>query len=452
MNSKSFIYEDREIKEVGLFGLGRSNLGVFTYLKEKFPHLKFTLRQDKQPDRLPPGIDRVFYGRCVCDSIREDILFISPSARRDRYPITYIKTMGTILCSDAELFFSRFKGRVFGVTGSDGKSTTTTLAQRLLSTKHNAVAVGNIGEAMTPHINDAETLIAAELSSFQLNYLAPPCYRALITNISKNHLNWHTSYEEYISAKARILENTQQPIFNYDCPESVCLMKNYSPFAVISRCLSFEELKNTVGASLYFTEIDGDIRINGKCVLKAQSLKLQGTHNIYNFLCAMALCYGEYENEALVSLAESFAGLAHRAELIGSFRGVRYVNSSIDSSPKRTVATLNSQNEKVILILGGRSKGLDFSELCPAVAEHARAVIITGENREEIFSALCLHPYMPRIYVYEDFFYAIDRAAEIACEGDTVLLSPASTSYDRFKSFEERGDSFRKYVTEKYRD
>ena len=206
-----FIYRGRHIRRVGFFGLGRSNTGVKEYLDRKFPGLECILRCDREV--CAEGFSRITFGADAYAEPYEDVVFISPGVRRDRDGFAKMERCGVTLSSDAELFIESCQVPIFAVSGSDGKSTTTTMAASIL----NAPAVGNIGVAMSPLLlNDDIRCVAAELSSFQLLWQRPKVRRAAITNISPNHLDWHRSYEEYISAKENLLMEAEERVFNLD--------------------------------------------------------------------------------------------------------------------------------------------------------------------------------------------------------------------------------------------
>ena len=443
---------DKELLKVGFFGFGKSSLGVYEYLKR---HCKteITVRSDTRPHGELPPSSRLLYGNLALTDIDEDILFLSPSVRRDRPELTKALERGVILSSDSELFFEYNENDVYLVTGSDGKSTTTYITAELLKNHYGkAVPAGNFGEALSPHIDDSpDTALVTELSSFQLNYFIPKSQRALITNITENHLNWHKSYEEYISAKKNALRLTDGAILSYDNPQTRKIAHELSSlYSVFSMEKSEAELKEEIKAEHYITLRDGCISVSGEPILPISKIKARGRHNILNFMSAIALSYGKCDREYIENFAESFGGLVHRCETVGIYRGVRYVNSSIDSSPKRTVATLATFSDKVIIILGGRGKGLDFHELVPTLREKTKFIVLTGECGKEIKEILDTETRAGRFcapYRYEsDFYDALDLAIREASESDTVLLSPASTSYDCFKSFEERGDAFKRYI------
>jgi UDP-N-acetylmuramoylalanine--D-glutamate ligase len=447
-----FDYNGKSIKKIGFLGLGKSNIGICQYLLNKLKNPQITLRCHTANDVSGITANRIFTGKNMLCDIDEDILFISPSARRDVRELIDAKRRGVILSSDAEFFFSLSHSDIYTITGSDGKSTTTYLTSCLLSEAYrDAVPCGNFGEALTPHLDDdPNTAYVAELSSFQLMYMNPKSERSLITNISKNHLNWHSSFEEYINAKRNIFDNSGQRIINYDCEITRSVARDYGIFAVFSRKESESALRRKINADIYVTEEDGKILVSGEKVLDIGDILVGKNHNVLNFMSAIAMSFGKCKNESIVTLAKGFGGLPNRCEFVAKIRGVSYFNSSIDSSPKRCVATLNMFSERVILIIGGRSKGLDFAELIPILKEKTKSIIITGECGREIECLLksdkdFTESKIPFLRI-DSFIDAVKYSAHTAKPGDTVLLSPAATSFDCFKNFEERGEFFKKTV------
>ncbi len=445
-----FIFQNRVIKRVGFLGFGKSNEGVYKYIKKHHPKTHITLRTFKN-ENYGVSCDRRFAEDDMLRDIDEDILFLSPSVRRDREELTSAESRGVMLSSDSELYFSLTNSDVYAVTGSDGKSTTASLTSALLAGAYKeTLPCGNIGEALSPHIDDTDSAHITELSSFQLMYQKPKSRRAVITNISKNHLNWHKSYGEYISAKRNIFENASEMVINFDCDITRNIGRDFDIFAVFSRRHSEEELRGLISAEVYITENRGIIYASGKEMLDTANIRLVGGHNIYNFMAAIAMSYGMCEPSHILNTAECFTGLAHRCELVISPEGKRCYDSSIDSSPTRCINTLESFAERVVLILGGRSKGLDFSPLIPTLIRKTKRIILTGECANEIECILendsaFFESRIP-FYRVDDFHDAVTFALNIADKNDAVLLSPAATSYDRFKNFEERGDAFKRIV------
>ena len=447
---------DRPVK-VGFLGFGKSNSGVFDYLLKNVPNTDFTLRCKSLPDAVPKEIGTVMSGRRELSDITEDILFLSPSARRDIPELKEAENRGVILTSDAEFFFQNTNAEVFALTGSDGKSTTATLTSKILSKSFDKVSpCGNIGDPLTPHLSDSgKCAYVAELSSFQLNSFKPKSIRSAITNITKNHLNWHKSFDEYINAKENILVNSSSRVYNFDCKISRGFIEKYPAFAVFSTEYSEKELISLVKADIYITLSDDDIILCGEKYLNLKDFTLSGLYNVKNLMCAIALSYGYAEKDEILALISDFHGLPHRSEHFATYNGVKFIDSSIDSSPKRTKETLSASDGEVFVILGGKSKGLDYNELVPTLDRKAKAVIISGENADEIENTIKSggFPYLYRRCIRTESLYS---AAMLSCRlaraGDTVFLSPASTSFDAFRSFEERGDFFKKTINNIYRN
>ena len=436
---RDFIYRGRKIKRIGLFGLGRSSLGVKEYLEREFPGLEYVLRCDREVSS--EGFDCVRCGSDAYGEPYEDVVFLSPAVRRDREGFARMARAGVLLSSDAELFLEKTEIPMFAVSGSDGKSTTVTLAARMLDT----VAVGNIGVAMSPLLSDGGVKCAvAELSSFQLLWQTPRVHRAVITNISPNHLDWHKSYDEYIGAKENLLFNAEERVFNLECEVSRGLLRAHKPWAVYSSKMSPKELISAAKAEVY-VGLRGDyIEANGAKILHTGAIQLKTEHNLNNILCAIALTHGHTDEGRIERVARGFQGLSHRCECVGIYGGVKYVNSSIDSTPKRCATTLNSLEGRWVVILGGRSKGLDYGELIEPMRARARFAVATGECGKEIADVLRAGGIE---CVYEsDFDTAVRTAKREARVGEGVILSPASTSFDRFSSFEERGNYFKDLI------
>ena len=453
---KILVLRGKRISSVGFFGLGKSSLAILDYLSENYEGLRFILRSDKKV-AADSRFSAFFFGDGARKNITEDVCFLSPSVRRDTPEFQTAKNMGVILSSDVEFFFENKKIPVFSVTGSDGKSTTASLLSAMLSSDTASFpASANIGLPMTSLLNDEKTLgTVAELSSFQLMNFAPKSDRALITNISENHLDWHTSFEEYVNAKENVLRFAEKRVFNLDCPYNLRLLEKYPAFAVFSRSLSYNEMQSTVTANHYFSIEDGYVSVSGKPIFKADEIRLKGKHNLSNLLAAMALSAELVSRDKILQTAKTFEGLTHRSRLVGIYDGISFLDSSIDSTPTRTKTTLDSINSKTVLILGGKSKNLSYSPLFP-LKENIKAIILTGENRGEIMRALLSYFEASgkniKLSSAEKFSDAVLLAIKAASRGDTVLLSPASTSFDAFSDYKERGNAFSSIIKKYYAD
>ena len=450
---KDFSFCGKKIRGAGFFGLGKSNLALLNHLKKSFPSIRCILRSDSKVTdlNLKKRFDAIYEGERAAADIREDILFLSPTVRRERAKLNEFQKRGGILSSEAEFFFANSDAKKLVITGSDGKSTTATLCSHLLSSLYgSAPAMGNIGIPMAQYVESPISHAVVELSSFQLNYFRPLCKRALITNITPNHLDWHSSFEEYKAAKENALIHAEERIFNADCSFSRELADKYGAFSAYSASIGYNELKSAVKSEHYVYLENGYITRDGEKILDTGAVISQSKHDITNFIAAAALCTGEPITDAIYELARSFTGLRHRREFFGEFGGVRYYDSSIDSTPQRTATTLESFSERVIIILGGKSKGLDYGILPSILSEKAKIIILTGASAPEIEEALKKSDLTIPIYLAPKFEDAAELSARLASSGDSVLLSPASTSYDRFLNFEERGEYFKKIIKDAY--
>ena len=384
------------------------------------------------------------------EGLEQDVIFRTPGLH-PRY-LAEAAARGSVITSEMEVFFDVCPCPILAVTGSDGKTTTTTIIARLLQAAGHTVHLGgNIGR---PLLGEAEAIrpgdwAVVELSSFQLLTMRRSPHIAVLTNLAPNHLDVHTDMEEYVRAKAVLL--------NYQGPSdrAVCNWDNE-----ITRRLSQE----TAGKVSHFTRasgfkpdrgcwLEGDAvwyrdEAGAREVLPLRDILLPGVHNVENFMAAICAVQGLVEDETIRTLARSFGGVEHRIELVRTRRGVRWYNDSIASSPSRTMAGLRSFQSKVILIAGGKDKGISYAPLGPVINAHVKLLILCGATAGAIRTAAVEAENYEGLEIHEaaDYPAAVTLAAERAGEGDVVILSPASTSFDRFKNFEERGQVFKELV------
>jgi len=345
------------------------------------------------------------------------------------------------------VFFEVCPSKIIAVTGSDGKTTTTTLIYKILTESgYNCHLGGNIGNPLlcdADKINEGDITVL-ELSSFQLHTMKKSADIAVVTNITPNHLDMHKSYEEYIDAKKNIFIHQD---------------KNGVLVANRNNEKSFECIKEAKGeVRLFGYEKECSVYSDGKSVfafgekiLNTSEIKIPGEHNVQNYMTAIAATYPLFNKEAVVRVAKSFGGVEHRIEFVREKDGVRYYNSSIDSSPNRTINTLNVF-DKVILIAGGKDKGISYDALGEAIAKKVKHLVLIGKTGPVIKASLdkylaennlCTDIKTDFCTTYEEAVKCAEDASE---EGDVVLLSNASTSFDMFKNFEERGRLFKKIV------
>ena len=429
---------------VGFFGLGLSNAALLRCLP--LEKCRITLRSDRPIDRsaIPKGLEiaGVFEGCDACRDIDEDILILSPSVRRDRREFEVAVRKGVILTSDAELFFEQNEKPLFAITGSDGKSTTATLTQLLLSASGvKSALLGNIGQPLITADENCDAYVL-ELSSFMLQYSSPKAVRGCITNITPNHLDWHTDFEEYKKTKISLTKGCEEFVISDDN------LDIKGAYGVVSCEKNYRSLRAEYKAEIYITTENGYICKNGRGIIGISEIQKNEKHNLKNLMMAIAMTDGYAADAKIREVAKSFCGLPHRCEKVLSIGKTCFFNSSIDSTPARTVETLNSLDRQVVIILGGGSKRLDYCILAPALKKYAKHVLITGENAEEIYRDIV---GAAKTELIDDFDEAVRRGALLAEKVGALLLSPASTSYDRFKNYAERGERFKAILSQIYR-
>lgn len=428
-------------KRASVIGIGISNRPLIDFLLSA--GLLVTARDKKTKDEIGEAAEellakgvRLVLGEKYLDGIDEDVIFRTPGMRYDHPALSAAVERGAYLTSEMQLFFELCPAHIIGITGSDGKTTTTTVVSKMLEADGKRVFVGgNIGRPLLPLVSEMteNDFAVVELSSFQLHTMTLSPHRALITNISENHLDYHKGMEEYVFAKLNILRGE-------DCSLAVLNAANkYTPLAIESTRAGIITFSCYTDADIY--ERAGAIYKGEEKILDISDIKIPGKHNVENYMAAIALLDGLVSKESIVKVAREFGGVDHRCSLVRVLDGVTYYNSSIDSSPARTVACLSAFDKRVIAICGGYDKNLDYAPLAPTLAEKAKAVIITGATAEKIKKALTEYQAdeKPPIYEAENIKEAVRIASEISTHGDKVVLTPASASFDAFKNFEERG-------------
>ena len=390
-------------------------------------------------------------GAGYLDNLEADVIFRTPGLMPHDAALTEAVSRGAELTSEMEVFFEVCPCRIIAVTGSDGKTTTTSLiAEMLKKSEVTAHIGGNIGapllhkaDSMRP--DDAAVL---ELSSFQLITMKKGPDIAVVTNLSPNHLDVHRDMDEYVAAKRNILIHQKtggRTVLNLD-NEITRGFADDAPGEVLFFSHN-EKVRDGVyldGGAIY--EAVGG---HSEVIIKSADIFLPGAHNADNFMAAFAAVRGLADREAMADTARTFRGVSHRIELVRELRGVKYYNDSIASSPTRAIAGLHTFDRKVILIAGGKGKGLSFGELGSEIVSRVKTLVLTGMTAEMLRDAVAGAPEYagePEIIIREDFADAVYTAAGSASEGDVVLLSPACTSFDRFKNFEERGELFKEIV------
>ena len=438
-------------KRVALVGMGKSNLSVARFLSRRGISL---ILCDKNPDCIIPDSIReaseLRLGESYLNLDGAECIFVSPGIRRDLPQILAAEKNGASVSSEAELFFSLCPAKIIAITGSDGKTTTTTMVYKSLQRGHSAVLCGNVGIPMMDTLDslNEDCFAAVELSSFQLMSLAPKSISAAITNIPENHLNWHTDMDEYISAKLGVYKNTDRAVINAD--DSFCQKIGGSVY--FSTTQGVGELRSRYSAQGYACIENGDAVLyehgERRRLFSVSDLKVRGEHNLKNALTAAVLCAPFCSDAAISEALKEFKGVPHRAEVIGEHNKITFIDSSIDSTPSRTAVTLSSLGEGCVVICGGKNKGLSYEPLCEALLRYARAVIFTGECGEDMLSALSQMRKGATVDAHfePDFDRAVMLAASVARAGERVVLSPAATSFDTFNNYIERSERFKTII------
>ncbi|MBO5051987.1 MAG: UDP-N-acetylmuramoyl-L-alanine--D-glutamate ligase [Clostridia bacterium] len=432
-------------KTAGLLGFGLSNQALLHFLLRQ--GMTVTVR-DKHPIRVPlPHGVFLRTGDGYLDNLNEEYLFRSPGLRPDLPPIADAVLRGARLLGEYDLFAARCPAKLLGVTGSDGKTTTTTLAGLMLRGAGQTVYVGgNIGRPLISDLADMQPgdIALAELSSFQLMTRPRPPQRAAITNLTENHLNWHKDMAEYAAAKERILGPATHAILNADNSYTAAIAHRRADKTVFSLHGDHRALRAAFGACHTVTVENGHICYDGRALFPRTDILLPGEHNTENYLAAIGLVYPYAAPPAMRAVARSFNGVPHRLERVATVNGVTYYNSSIDSTPSRTAATLAAMDGRPILLCGGADKGLSLTPLRAAAKGKSKAIFLFGAARNALYEVLSGLPI--RVERFAHMGEAVAAAMAFAKPGDTVLLSPACTSFDEFQNFEERGEAFRRAV------
>lgn len=388
-------------------------------------------------------------------NIDADILFRTPGMRFYSDELNEIRRRGVAVTSEMEVFFKLCPCKIIAVTGSDGKTTTTTIISNMLKAEGKAVRLGgNIGAPLLPIIENIESsdIAVAELSSFQLISMRQSPDIAVVTNLAPNHLDIHKDMREYIDAKKNIF--IHQDGFGKTVLNSDNEITNAFSNDVRGRLISFSRRKPVEnGAFLDGTKIKYSDYGRVSEIMDISDIKIPGLHNVENYLAAISAVWGIVSPENMRSVAQTFGGVEHRAEFVRELDGVKYYNDSIASSPTRTVCgTLSIYSQKIILIAGGYDKKIPYAPLGPVICDKVKILILIGATapkiEEAVKSSANYSRGNPWIFHAENMEDAVAAARKYSVAGDIVSLSPASASFDLYKNFEERGNHFKRLVGE----
>lgn len=456
-------------KKVMFCGIGRSNLPLIDiFTKHDINVVAYDSKpQEKFDDKIikklkeNPLVELRFADESVWNLENIDVIIRTPGMNFFSKKITTARKKGIVVTSEMEMFFDYCPCPIIGITGSDGKTTTSTLIYEMLKAQGKTVHLGgNIGEPLLPKIEtiSKDDIAVVELSSFQLISMRRSPETAIITNISPNHLDVHKDMDEYIDAKKQVLLHQNafsKTILNF----SNEITKNMEEI-VRGKTIFFsgkENLQN-MPYSVWVDENKNIIHTHtehgntkNEIIINTQDIRIPGEHNIENYLTAIAAVHDIVSSENIKKVARSFPGVKHRIEFVREINGVSYYNDSIASSPNRTISgTLSLFDKKIILIAGGYDKKIPFDSLAPKIAEKVSTLILLGQTSEKILNEIQKLPKNQtenlNIIEVNSMKEAVEKAKKIATSGDIVVLSPACASFDLYKDFEERGDDFKRLV------
>ena len=448
-------------KRIAVIGLGVSNLPLIDYFKNLGSAI--TVFDNNEEEKIDKSIledlknkdIRGYFGKdALKNLIGFDYIFRSPSCMPSTPEIEKEVSRGAILTSEIEKVVELSPSHIIGITGSDGKTTTTSLVYELLKNAgYKCFLGGNIGTTLFTQIKDMkpEDYVILELSSFQLIDMKISPEISIVTNITPNHLNVHKDYQEYIDSKKNIYlhqnengilvinkDNDITKEFYKDAPGKV---RFFSHKEILDNGVIFDEKDKTIKIC------DDGVR---KHILRQKDMLLKGEHNCENACAAISAILGLVKEDTIIDTIKNFAGVEHRLEFIREINDIKWYNDSIGTSPTRTIAGLNSFDEKIVLIAGGYDKHLDYTPIGKPIVDNVSKLILMGDTAEKIYDAVKNEldkqsKTMP-IYRCSTLEEVAQKAKEIAEQGEIVLFSPASASFDMFKNFAERGTKFKEIV------
>ena len=457
MNIPEKFFNEMKKKKVAFIGIGVSNKDVIKMFAEK--GIETEARDKASREKLGAAADelekagaKLLLGESYLDGIDADVVFRTPGMNWWNPALCALRKEGKAVTSEMEVFFDLCPCKKYGVTGSDGKTTTTTLISEFLSVAGKTVHKGgNIGRALLPiveKIKDDDCAVV-ELSSFQLISMRRSPDVAVVTNVAPNHLDVHKDMEEYIEAKRNIL--LHQNAFSVTVLNADNVITASMAELVRGELRWFSHTKPVENGA--FLREDGMLCYceHGKVteLFPKTDIKIPGMHNVENYLTAIAAVWGEVPVEVIHNIAENFGGVEHRIELVRELDGVKWYNDSIATSPTRTIAGLSCFDQKVILICGGYDKHIPYEPLAPHLINKVKLLILSGPTAPKIADALQNDPNYngePEVIFVNSMEEAVATAYGYAEEGDIVTLSPASASFDLYPNFEVRGKHYKELV------
>ena len=459
-NKTESFFESIKGKRVTFCGIGTSNLPLIKLFAEKGAVVSACDKKSyedlgENAVKAEKAGAKLILGNDYLKNIETDILFRSPGTPFYKEELEVLKKKGVVVTSEMEVFFDLCPCKIIAVTGSDGKTTTTTIISELLKAQGFTVHLGgNIGKPLLPEIesiNESDFAVV-ELSSFQLISMRKSPDIAVVTNLAPNHLDIHKDMQEYVDSKKNIVLHQNafsKTVLNLDNEIS-----NSFEQAVRGQLVKFSR-RNKVSNGAY---LEGEKIVYSDYgaktdVLNIKDIKIPGMHNVENYLAAISAVWGIVSVDTIKKVATAFSGVAHRAEFVRELNGVKYYNDSIASSPTRTArGTLSLYDEKIIIIAGGYDKHIPYEPLGPVICNKVKTLILLGDTAPKIRAAVEKSENYsdgnPDIIMVNNMEEAVKAAYDCAKSGDIVSLSPASASFGLYKNFEERGNHFKKLVNE----
>lgn len=456
MDCKQF-FQQIKGKKIAMCGIGVSNTPLIMDFLNKGAKVYACDRRSREligsiADELERAGARLCLGDGYLDNLEVDIIFRTPGMNWNLPELDAARKKGIAVTSEMEVFFDLCPATVFAVTGSDGKTTTTTLIAKMLEAEGKKVFVGgNIGKPLLPEIENitAEDFVVAELSSFQLISMRKSPDVAVVTNVAPNHLDVHKDMDEYVEAKKNIILHQNafsRTVLNRDNKITESFRKDVRGQSLgfsMERQLNNGAWLDTAG-NLHMAYRGMDVP-----VMNRSEISIIGDHNVANYLTAITAVWGYVGVDSIRKVAREFGGVEHRIEFVREINGVKYYNDSIASSPTRTIAGLKAFNKKVHLIAGGYDKHIPFEPMVPYVIEKVKRLYLCGDTADKIEKAVINdsnYNGTPEIIRVENIAEAVKRASEDAESGDIVTLSPACASFDCFPNFAARGNYFKELV------
>ncbi len=445
-------------KKIAVVGLGIGNLDFFKHLvinglevtgfdkSNDFADLKEFISSYPKAS-LVTGSDYLSHLKGF------NIIFKTQSMKRDLPEFMEEINRSALLTSEMWEFFKYCNNKIIGITGSSGKTTTTTLVAEMLKRQGYKVWLGgNIGSPLFHKLKEIkkDDIIVLELASCQLQMFGSKSPNiSVVTNISPNHLDFHDSYDEYIYSKSLIFKNQKSGdrlVLNYDDQTTKDFLKDTSSQVYMFSGKSKKEDPEFIGAYIKDGHIYTNIDNNINRVLDIKDILIPGSHNVENYMAAILATYGLVEKDAIVKTAKEFGGVEHRIEFVREINNIKFYNDSIGTTPSRTIASVEAFNQKVILITGGYDKNIPYDIMGPLIKDKVKALVLMGQTKNKILQAYKDYGCDIPVFEVDNMEDAVNMAYKAASDYDIVIMSPASASFDMYKNFEEKGNIFKKIV------